>query len=130
MQVSSRSWHMRLVRWLDDDYQPKNLCKHFWMILLHLALLPLLGILFLGIVGILSLFFVLIFPIYGHRASQKIGGEDVRPWWVRISKEPKPKKHRESNIFIEWVKAKKQRVCPLIEVVEVKESTTYSGNIN
>jgi len=87
-----------------------------------MAALPLLGVLFLGIAGIIAIYFVLIFPVYGHQASQKIGGDNVHPWWTRTNKELKPKKYHEPNIFIEWVKAKKQRVCPLIEVVEVKES--------
>ncbi len=130
MQISSRSWHMRLVRLLVDDYQPKNLCKHFWMTLMVMAVLPLLGVLLLAIGAVLAMGLSLLFPVYGRRASQKLGGENVRPWWARTNKDPKPKKHREPNIFIEWVKAKKQRVCPLIEVVEVKESTTYSENIN
>jgi len=129
MQVSSRSWHIRLVRLLDEHYQPKNLCKHFWAVLLMMAVLPLLGVLIVGIALILGAILILHFPIYGTGAIQKFLNEDstIRPWWLRAgkksktTKEPKPKKHHEPNIFIEWVKAKKNRVCPLIEVVEVGE---------
>ncbi len=108
MQVSSRSWHMRLTRKIyGDGYRPTNLCKHFVAVM---AVIP------------LSLFIIYGFFIYGTRVMRAWNGEDnIHPWWVRANKEPKPKKHREPNIFIEWVKAKKNRVCPLIEVVEIGE---------
>jgi len=59
--------------------------------------------------------------MYGTQVKRYLNSEQVMPWWVRAKKEPKPKKRHEPNIFIEWVKAKKNRVCPLIEVVEVEE---------
>ena len=31
MKISAQSWHMRLARYLDEDYQSRNLCHHFWV---------------------------------------------------------------------------------------------------
>jgi len=101
---------MRLTRFVfvDDYYQPTNLCKHFWKTMAAILM---------GVV--LGIGFIFVFIALGTGAKRAFNGEDVNPWWVRSKKAPK--KHHEPNIFIEWVKAKKNRVCPLIKVVEVIE---------
>lgn len=39
MKVSANSWHMKLCNKVEDgDYEPTNLCEHFWTVVLYLVL--------------------------------------------------------------------------------------------
>lgn len=58
MVVSSRAWHVRLVRRYKKGYTPRNLCSHFWftvstvVLSIVLALLsPVIGLVWLGTKG-------------------------------------------------------------------------------
>lgn len=42
--ISDRAWHLRLVRVVKKDYQPRDLCSHFWIVVGCLFFLPLLGV--------------------------------------------------------------------------------------
>tara|TARA_Y100000310_G_scaffold341791_1_gene442147 strand:+ start:418 stop:987 length:570 start_codon:yes stop_codon:yes gene_type:complete len=43
LTISSRSWHLRLVRWALDweDFTPKSLCGYFWLIFIAALWVPL-----------------------------------------------------------------------------------------
>ena len=99
MIISDKSWHMRLNKWLDNTYHPTNLCRHFWVTVINLSLLPL--------VAIVLLLILLMFPL----------------WWPikKIVERPKRYKPTEPSLFREFLKAQKRRVCPLIVIREEME---------
>ena len=101
MIISSRAWHLRLVRWVDAGYYPHSLCTHFWAVMGVLAVTPVGGI-------AIAVLIVAAIPV-------------IVGVWLR---EHRPHKKREAatvkepSLVIEWLKAKKRRVCPLITVKE------------
>lgn len=128
VKISERSWHLRYVRWWDGvgnrasdliyrdpdqppkPYTPTNLCGYFWMVTLIgpgmffwlLTFFP--AVFVLKYVGLL-VFWGVMALIRGVRSLFHA----VRPSKAETSNEP--------NLFVEYVKAKKRRICPLIEVV-------------
>ena len=99
MRISSKSWHLRLVRLFDDTYLPRDLCSYFWRVLFSIILLPIL----LPIISIIFIFVVV------ENISDRIYERRSR---LGRKKEKKP------NLFFEFIKAKKEKICPLIEVIE------------
>ncbi len=92
MEISSKSWHMRLVRAGPEgaDYAPKTLCTHFWMVVATLT-----AFVFIAIGAV-------VLWLWEHRPR-------------RSKAEPKPK---EPSLVLEYLKARKQRICPIITVRE------------
>ena len=78
MKVSSKAWHLRLVRMLNPNYVPKDLCTHFLVVIGTL---------------ISSQIFTILLPLLLLIAAAL------------------------------WVRSKKERFCPLIEVVESSDLT-------
>ena len=125
MQVSSRSWHMWLTRKaFGPSYEPKNLCGHFWTTIAAMPMLLFIGITIAAVGIITAILFIGSIFIYGTRAKAAFfdNVKDVGPWWRRSEKKSNQTKSHEPNLFIEWIKAKKQKVCPLITVVEPEEN--------
>jgi hypothetical protein len=92
VKVSKSSWHYKLVNsyGLTDN---KNLCKYFWAVLFSLMLIP------CSVVGVIVCMpFLLV-------ASPFVL---LYKW---LSK-------KEDSLLLLWLRAKKQKVCPLIEYVE------------
>lgn len=135
MNISSKSWHLRLVRFLiGSTYKPASLCPYFWTVVwcvspLFFPLLIMKGYAYVddrfgekypnhevdnseGEAGwriFLAFFWVLTIPVWGVILLKIL--------LVGVHKaEHKPPK--ESNLFAEWLRAKKGKVCPLITVVE------------
>mgnify|MGYP001558746193 CR=1 FL=1 len=100
MKINSRAWHLTLVRWLAPRYQPTNLCSYFWLVL---------GSLLLAAVGIALVIILLpIIPIIlliKHLATH-------HPLRQQSQEASKP------SLLLEFLKAKKRKLCPLITVVE------------
>lgn len=101
MRVSRRSWHMRLCQFaygMGGVYVPKNLCHHFWSV----VGIPIFGV-FVLMVGIVV---IVLSPIW------------LSIIWVMDRRERKASSVKEPGLVTAWFKAKKQRVCPLIELVD------------
>ena len=106
MRISSKAWHLRLVRWVwhDRNYRPPDLCIHFWAVagslLCVVSGIPLMLIVFVVVGPFYGLF---ILGRRGYRARSRRHGKHTRT---------------EPNLVWEFIKAKKRHMCPLIEVVE------------
>jgi fatty acid desaturase len=123
MKVSRKSWHYRLhvfvwtmfdldhggpIAYFEDGYRnnhkPRSLCTYFWSTAILTLLFPIWGFLLLLVLLILSVIFLLV--IWPHRKYRS-----VRP------KAPSAK-NKEPGLVKSFVKAKKSKVCPLIEVTD------------
>lgn len=147
LRVSTDAWHYRLYTFIwDDDIAPKNLCHYFWHLLLGVLLLPfvLLGrfvnwigagkwlshvvIGGVGIYGMVMMVFavmdnwwnLLLIPAAVASVLVFIIGVTTVIWVIikwRRKKSRVVSADSTSALVKEYVKAKKRRVCPLIEVV-------------
>jgi len=103
MNISNRSWHLRLVRVLDSSYIPTNLCNYFWKVVGSLVLV-LLVIILSPVVG-LAFCIIWLEENAKSRSARKL-----------------PKQQKPPGLVHAWISAKKQRVCPII-VVEGEEQS-------
>ena len=104
MKISRRSWHFRQCRSaFGEGYEPKNLCRHFWMTVTALWLALLTGILL-----------PLILLAASYDWLVKVGG------WLtdRLSVFDAPKPAKEPGLLRSYLAARKRRICPMIEVVD------------
>jgi hypothetical protein len=102
MKISRKSWHYRFLKWMRCSPIPDNLCGYFWVVVLAgLA------------IAAISTVAVVLSPIWV-------------PAWVYCKLQdrfdekfpPKEKPAREPGLLRQWLKAKKDRVCPLLEWTE------------
>ena len=133
MKVSRNSWHYRLYRfwynvwrgfsdapgprdYLDAvkhpqrrDPQPKNLCRYFWWCLLNVVF----GWLaFLVAWLVIAVVFAVVMPIAWFHDRRQAKRALKQP-----SPPPQPKEKHPSP-FAEFVRARKKKVCPMIELVD------------
>ena len=123
MKISKQSWHYRLLFKLDLKI-PNNLCGYFWKvvrtILICVILSPLLVIAGVGLLVVGGI--VWLGDRYGwwkaieawqtRRYLRKVQAkEDAK----RKATEAPPK---QPSLFVAWLKAKKQKICPLLEFVD------------
>jgi len=119
MKVKRSSWHYRISNF-GNDFENKhdNLCRYFWRIVIKLVLACFITNVFImfiyfyfsdlqfvsNTILILFLISIVIVPILAIHYIRKIKGEPVElPY---------------ENILYEYMKAKKRKVCPLIEYVD------------
>ena len=99
--IRRTSWHYRLVRWEDPNApMPVTLCGYFWVVVGAGTFRMFFSMLMVVVMPIVGMFFGSAW-LWNHRP------------WRRKAAEAMP---HEPNLLVEWVKAKKRRVCPLIEV--------------
>lgn len=130
MKIRSDSWHYRLWRFgRESPYsKPVDLCRYFWHILLVKIMLP------LALVAVVLLLFgLLIYVIATNLVISTMVALGIGALIVLVifgvvldrranAKEalygPKPKKVKEPSLVREFLKARKQKICPLIEVID------------
>lgn len=118
LQISSKSWHYRLHCFVNDPISllernrpkpryPRSLCTYFWRTIGCMIAFPfvIIGLLLFGFV-----YAVVIGLRWGIRSIINLFPEREKPI-VEEYTEPK-----EPNLFIEYVKARKKKACPLIVV--------------
>lgn len=115
MKVSKKSWHYRLLHQTMEgcpEFEYNNLCSYFWAVVSTL-------IVKIPIIIFLALILVVTSPIWGvvclgfylydrrDRRLRKSAG--LNPWqdWPEPEKEP--------SLLRAWLRAKKEKVCPMIE---------------
>lgn len=110
MRISKRSWHYNLH---DPENPPKNLCTYFWSCVIKLAVLINLAGLLLFLIGWL-VYKGLVQTNIGWILLPAVGlvwlGE--RRWRKRKKRTPKP-----PGVARSYIRAKKERICPLIEYI-------------
>ncbi len=110
MKVSRNSWHSRLVRWYEPSYRPHDLCGYFWHVVLAILFSPFV-ITMIGAVAVLAAPFILLWKGGGwtrHRFNKR-GYLRAKPY-VRVAHDP--------SLLMAWLRAKKGKYCPLIELDE------------
>lgn len=124
--VSRKSWHYRLYNFTqnfmrsagvgmvlnsiaekrlayDRDYKPKNLCRYFWSTVLGVITFPLFVVL-----TVLLLLFILICVAICYPVFKLVD-------WLIDRKRQSSDAPPQSNFVAEFIKARKAKVCPLIE---------------
>lgn len=143
LKIRQNSWHYWIWK-LGRDYhsRPHNLCKYFWHIILFKIVPALIvaGLVLAGVIGIgyamytnpgefaqvvlllclscllaIALIFLVKMAVDRYDKRQKVK-QDYAYLVLMGKAEPLPKK--EPSPFWLWLKARKQKACPLIEVVD------------
>lgn len=145
MKVNMNSWHFRLVEGFLDGDASRSLCVYFWQVAFRVIFLVMLGIVLWSVCGLFALglstaigwidpnltplwvkgcvavfgaFVVLaIFALcivaltlvmFGISKSILVVGELFSRWGDS-------KEEQEPGVFVSYVKAKKEKICPIIE---------------
>ena len=170
MKVSEGAWHITVVRRLNHDYRPRDLCSHFWTVQGALAVWAVFGLLITAaasvVVGMLVIGFIvgpiivgwpwtdvgggwfttLIEILYfllssmvllillgavmmvcdkrigGGPAARKARGAAKRK--MEVAKPEAPLPPPKPSILLAFLRAKKRKVCPLIELVPETQAKT------
>ncbi len=115
MKISTKSWHYQLNQFFDFEL-PTTLCGYFWQTIFNILML----ILFIGLIGLIIFFFLS--PILQflttnsnvHSCSISSLVIDGLMIFLTISG-LFFKKISFGKVIIEYIKALKNKVCPLIE---------------
>jgi hypothetical protein len=102
VKINKKSWHYKYLVWLhkDEFYLPRSLCGYFWLLVASLTIIPVVLVL-VGIPVVIA-----------------IGiGELLKRLHRKLNRNRKSVVHQPS-IVVEFVKAKKRKVCPIIEFVD------------
>ena len=139
MKISANAWHFKLYclmrqGWDDDAgpfvvplillgkrhlnrrYSPTTLCKYFWSTLLLTLIFPIV-LIFISILAAVVIPFIWTF----FKIKDDWWNEPTRKKkrdFEKYTKYDETKKEKTPNLLVEFVKAKKSKVCPLIEIVD------------
>jgi hypothetical protein len=136
MKVRRSSWHYRLYRYVhntskgpayanpwtkrvrtDPTDLPSSLCPYAWSIFLGLVGCLVLAILVVAFSWLIALVYAAAF-VY-HLVDDGLTARRLRKMKPdKAKREPEPPKEKKPSIVAEYVKAKKERVCPTIELVD------------
>ena len=67
---------------------------------------------------IILLLLWMIVPVWVGTILWSSGEIDFFPKWMKLNIRPRAKKEKQPSLVVEWVKAKKAKVCPLVEVID------------
>lgn len=126
MKISKNSWHFKMHKIFNAGMEPKykSLCTYFWgtvfTALLFYVLLPLLG---LGVLVLSTFPFVYFFTgdLSALAPAIIIGGFEIFAlvtFWLDYRSKHYTRKIKEPTLVGEYIKAKKRKICPLIEFVD------------
>lgn len=138
MKISKNSWHYRFIDWIDivNIDSRKDLCSYMRGFFITTGIitfflgapLVLLYSYFAGLIGYVPeatiksilIFFVMLWGFIGSAVDGLIVlvivSHIMCEWFVNIFPERiESEKVKRPNIFIEYLKAKKKKICPLIE---------------
>lgn len=114
MKIRKSSWHYKIVEMTSDGNVPANLCGYFWRLVLGLvAIASLLGM--LGFIGWLT-YEKWPWSIIAIGVTVLVFGSIM--WAFGLCSHLPNRPSSEPGLFRQWLKAKKDKVCPLIEYVE------------
>lgn len=139
LQIKTSSWHYRLWRFGRESHssQPRDLCRYFW----HLALVKILipaTIATLALAGVAALIWVIwknplvaatytlggvvgIMILVGIVLMSKKQAEKKEDQLITGTGKPKVKK--KPGLVRQFLKARKAKMCPLIQVVNDKDTS-------
>lgn len=128
MQISNRAWHLRMVRaQMLEPYIPSNLCNYFWRVV-GILLFDTVGIaIILGILGGIGFGIYKLYILFQTDLIDALLGVGLGLSmfsiigiivWLDQRKRKRPKEPKPPGLVRSYIKARKERYCPLIEVVE------------
>lgn len=123
MKVKRSSWHYRLTTKFSDDieFYGRNLCRYFWRVvgslcILFFGLLCLAALVLLASVWFLDPFWASNTIVAGFillAVFLPLLAISLLRWKFGIVRGPQP-----SPLIVEYLKAKKQKICPEIEFID------------
>lgn len=150
MNISKKSWHYKLVRSTLYGKTSHSLCIYFWQVIISMIVVAGLAAVLLCVgVGVLAVIVALLAAIaspilvwafhitwipkelvgagcglWGLGLGFAIGMAFV--WFMKKKVQPKLKAMDEQpNLLVEYLKAKKQKVCPQITFIGEKDETDW-----
>jgi len=135
MNISKKSWHYRILNFLDFIGSHESLCKYFWKVVVVLVIAPPLALIFLlvvtiplhwsfdpnpgaiavailvGSIEIFILALALTSIIQDRYRDERWAG--TRPYPTET-----PYVRKEPSLFRAWITAQHRKVCPLIDFVD------------
>lgn len=134
MEISKNSWHYKLVEYIGESFEsgryfmPTTLCSYFWTLVLFtpLKILTTLGIL-------IAVIFFMTMPIWSIVGMVYLDDEiftgTATVSWILVSvvvlanlieyfRYNSDFKFKIIEIVVEYIKAKKRKVCPFIEYTD------------
>jgi hypothetical protein len=105
MKISKNSWHYRFLNYFDWPLKDaSNLCTYFWGYVLCLLMLVL---------------FCLLIPIFGIAYLwMRVWESDWLENWRNKRKPLKDQRSKQPSIIVEYIRAKKNKICPPIEFTD------------
>ena len=86
MKVSEGAWHVTVVRRLDHDYRPRDLCSHFWTVQGALAAWAVFGLVIAAAIGAVITFVVWGFIVAPINVGWPWSGTWDGGWWSNVQK--------------------------------------------
>ena len=128
IKKKKKSWHYKLVKWWGMKHS-QSLCVYFWQVVASLTVVPLLvlSVILLGVVLFITVITgIIVFPsvLLGVLSTETeellfftfVGGLS---WTVIFSVlyvlYSNRVKHKQPSLIFSYIKAKKDKVCPIIE---------------
>ena len=123
MHISARSWHLRWVRrFFGSGYTPRDLCSYFWVVV-ALTVLPVTAAIVLQVgLGLLiwrhptEILIALVMAVLSLALTALLF---FVVFLIKfLSRALRHDPERPPNLVVEYLRAKKRRLCPLLTVVE------------
>ena len=120
MKINTKSWHYRFMGYREWN-EPNNLCKYFWKLVGKIFGYSLFGGIALFIIGLYTYMIATASKYYLIQIGIVIAwafGSFFSSWYaivylrMFIGKSPEMPY---GNIFMEYLKAQKDKICPFIE---------------
>jgi len=133
MRVKINSWHYKLICFADFGI-PNNLCAYFWKVVFSalflvamaifvlflaatatIAVTSFIWVWFFGIEYEIGIFAMIMYCFVGFFILHSKSYPQRGIWAVEIVGR---RESTEPNLLIEWIRAKKQKICPMIEFID------------
>jgi hypothetical protein len=124
--VKRSSWHYRLINfYYNDKYKPDHpvLCKYFWTVVLFSVITVVISPFLLGALVVMGINggYRHFFPKDEEKAAEKKllkAREKIQKEDAREAKRLERDLYKEPSLLRSFLRAKKDKVCPLIEFVD------------
>jgi len=124
MKIRTDSWHYRLYKLTHDGFPPDttNLCSYFWRTVVGVLVAVIMGAVILAVLALIGMVFTK-FTLYSFAAL----GIILLLIALFIVRDRRPNRApAEPGLVRLYLKAKKDRVCPLITFVEEENAHSSS----
>jgi len=120
MNISKKSWHYRILNFLDFIGSHESLCKYFWKVVVVLVIAPPLALIFLLVIAVAILVGSIEIFILALALTSIIQDRYRDERWAGTRPYPTetPYVRKEPSLFRAWITAQHRKVCPLIDFVD------------